>query len=186
MSNHWTGRKHSEESKKKMRLAKLGTTLTDEHKENIGIAIKGRESPFKGKKHTKLALEKMIKSRTGKKRPHCSGENAWNWKGGTDMENWKRLKREWLEKNYERKLWHSNQRRVKKLNNGGSHTLKEWEELKKHYKYTCPCCKRKEPEIKLSRDHIIPLVKGGSDDISNIQPLCRSCNSKKNSKTIKY
>jgi 5-methylcytosine-specific restriction endonuclease McrA len=66
------------------------------------------------------------------------------------------------------------------------HTFGEWELLKKQYGYTCPCCKKSEPEIKLTEDHIIPLSKGGNDLIENIQPLCLSCNCKKYTKIIKY
>jgi len=57
--------------------------------------------------------------------------------------------------------------------------LEEWKELKKKYNYTCLMCGKKEPEIKLSIDHIIPVSEGGTNWIENIQPLCRSCNSKK-------
>lgn len=117
-------------------------------------------------------------------------EKHYNWKGGISKHpNYHKIKqKEWLTKssNYENKLWQNNQRRVKKLGNGGSHSLSDWETLKAQYNWTCLCCKKSEPTIILSRDHIIPLSKGGSDNIENIQPLCRSCNSIKNNKIIKF
>jgi 5-methylcytosine-specific restriction endonuclease McrA len=77
-------------------------------------------------------------------------------------------------------------RRARKNGVSGKFTEQEWSALKEFYDYTCLCCGRKEPEIKLSRDHVIPLKLGGSNSVENIQCLCGSCNSRKKAKHIDY
>lgn len=46
--------------------------------------------------------------------------------------------------------------------------------------YTCQICgATKEDGVKLHVDHIIPIAKGGTNDIDNLQVLCQRCNSGK-------
>ena len=73
--------------------------------------------------------------------------------------------------------WHK--RRAKLLGNGGSHTVKEWKDLCEHWGNICAICREKK---KLTKDHIIPISKDGTDNIDNIQPLCQRCNSIKKDK----
>ena len=63
-------------------------------------------------------------------------------------------------------LYHK--RRALKLGNGGVYTAQEWRELCAHYNHTCLRCGKTEPEIKLTPDHVIPLSKGGRNDIANM------------------
>ena len=63
----------------------------------------------------------------------------------------------------------------------GSHTKVEWDVLKILFRQRCAICDKKRP---LTKDHIIPLSEGGFDDIGNIQPLCRNCNSRKHTRII--
>lgn len=69
---------------------------------------------------------------------------------------------------------------------GGHHTREQWEALKAQYDHKCLCCGKSEPEVELTRDHIIAITKGGTDDIENIQPLCRGCNAAKQANEIDF
>jgi 5-methylcytosine-specific restriction endonuclease McrA len=92
-----------------------------------------------------------------------------------------------LEKERQRVVIKDQNREAAKRN-GGTITEKEWSDLKKKYDYTCLCCGRREPEIKLTLDHVKPLAKphNGINIITNAQPLCGSCNFSKGAKWIDY
>ena len=132
---------------------------TEEGIKNLSLAHQGSRGYWKNKKRLEL-----------------SGEKHFNWKGGISQNkeyiSWLKNKRNRLKGAIRKEL--------------GGHTYGEWELLKKQYGYNCPCCKKPEPEIKLTEDHIVPLSKGGSDLIENIQPLCLSCNCKKHTKSNKF
>lgn len=134
-----------------------GRKMSDETKLRISLAKKGKPSTSS----TKFTTENSLK------------EKHWNWKGG-------------LSYNVEYRNWQKNGRNRMKRTNGGSHTFDEWMLLKAQFNWTCPACNRKEPDIKLSQDHIIPVSKGGSDNIENIQPLCLPCNIRKHTRIVKY
>lgn len=59
----------------------------------------------------------------------------------------------------------------------GTHTRAEWESLKFEFSGRCVLCGA--DERKIQKDHIIPIYKGGSDAITNLQPLCAQCNASK-------
>ena len=78
----------------------------------------------------------------------------------------------------------SSRHRTRKTAAGGSFSPSEFKALCDHYANKCLCCGR--DNIKLTADHIVPVVKGGTSNIDNIQPLCGACNSSKGDKTIDY
>jgi 5-methylcytosine-specific restriction endonuclease McrA len=54
-------------------------------------------------------------------------------------------------------------------------------------KFTCLCCgKKKKRGVKLVIDHIIPVSMSGENDLSNLQTLCKFCNSIKGINEIDF
>lgn len=49
-------------------------------------------------------------------------------------------------------------------------------EVLKRDKYVCQYCGACGPDVELEVDHIIPVSKGGTDDLSNLKTACWNCN----------
>lgn len=50
-----------------------------------------------------------------------------------------------------------------------------WDILKRDH-YACVSCGARPPGVELEVDHVIPVARGGTNEISNLQTLCRPCN----------
>jgi 5-methylcytosine-specific restriction endonuclease McrA len=101
------------------------------------------------------------------------------------------LHREWARKNYltddgrERVLLNSklsgHKRRMKIKSTKDTLTREEYLSTRALYD-RCVYCNRKMEN--LTMDHIVPVISGGSNSIDNITFACKSCNSKKSSKSL--
>ena len=89
----------------------------------------------------------------------------------------------WKKRNPERESHYAAHAYAKRRGAIGSHTEEEWQMYLDMAEHKCLACGRDGP---LTKDHILPLIKGGTDNIHNIQPLCQSCNSRKHAQFINY
>ena len=69
--------------------------------------------------------------------------------------------------------------RAKKRGNGGTHTKEDVKKLKVLQKNNCTWCLQPLGDKKPHVDHNVPLSKGGSNDVKNLQLLHGKCNLKK-------
>jgi len=66
----WIGKKHTQETKDKIRNALTGKTRTEQHGKNLSNALKGRASWNKGKHHSEETKKKMSEKRKEYFREH--------------------------------------------------------------------------------------------------------------------
>jgi 5-methylcytosine-specific restriction endonuclease McrA len=71
-------------------------------------------------------------------------------------------------------------RRRAQIADSGSFTIVEWTARLEELGAKCYYCSNGYN----TKDHLVPLIRGGSNRIENIVPACLSCNTRKGSKTL--
>lgn len=158
------GRPHTEESRANLREAWKRRRLIP-----VSAETRLKQSLVrKGKPKSAEWRRKISIAKTGQSRPDMQGSNNPKWIDGRTGEP-----------------DYAQRSAIRRRKLGKVHP-EIWENIKRRYGYTCPACGRSEPDITLTKDHIIPITKGGTNDPSNLQPLCKSCNSRKHTMIKKY
>lgn len=71
--------------------------------------------------------------------------------------------------------------RQRKTDMPGHMTGTDWQKCLEYFSHTCAYCGSTE---NLTRDHVVPVVIGGSNNPNNVIVACRSCNSSKHDKSM--
>jgi 5-methylcytosine-specific restriction endonuclease McrA len=88
--------------------------------------------------------------------------------------------REYQQKNLDSYAAVAARRRAKKRSAPGSHSKAEWLALLAFFHGGCAYC----ASTATTRDHVVPLARGGADSIENILPACKPCNSSKGDRLL--
>jgi len=155
--------------------------LSEQHKINISLAMKGRHSKTEFKK----GLIPWNKGKEGKR-----GKFSAHWKDGIsgDKEYWNKRRRERYRNDKEyriKRLGHNHKRK-----SGGIlliQTIQQVYEtnIKKYNTLTCYLCLKPIIFKNDCLEHKIPLSRGGNNNYDNLAIAHRSCNNKKRNKTEK-
>lgn len=132
--------------------------------------LKGTHVSIETKKRMSEAMKRRWLSPEWRKKYHIvrSGKNSSKYIDGRTSNP---IYRSWL-----KNRWNVNKKVTQ-----GSHTFKEWLDVLKKANGICAICHKRK---KLTQDHIVPFYLHGSNNIENIQAICKSCNSRKGKKLL--
>jgi len=130
-----------------------------------------RENPERVLENSReWAAKNPERKRRNKRRWHLANKESENAKARTRS-------KQWVQDNPERHNNLNANYRARSRGAPGRFTKRQWAKLKELCNHRCVMCGRKK---KLCRDHVIPLTHPDTTNwISNIQPLCKKCNSTK-------
>lgn len=86
----------------------------------------------------------------------------------------------WTNNNKQRVRFNWKRNSARRRHNVGTFTHDQWYARVAFYGWKCAYCLIDLTEKTLTIDHIIPIIKGGTNWASNLAPACRKCNVRKN------
>lgn len=102
---------------------------------------------------------------------------------GKDPQAWIERTLKWIREHPKEDRERVHRRYIKRHGAQGIHTKADFETLCIVNDWRCTYCGCLLNDENITEDHMIPITRGGNDNIENITPCCRSCNSKKGTKT---
>lgn len=66
------------------------------------------------------------------------------------------------------------------------HSKQDRDSVLAKYGNRCLHCRAMPPEVRIVLDHVVPLARGGTNTVDNLQPLCEECNTKKGPTTADF
>lgn len=143
------------------------------HDRELAAARRGRERQDKEAVRAYAARYREVNSEKVR-----ASIKAWRQK---NKDRVRQLNRDYTAQNRAKVRLQGQVRYAARRRNGGSFTTQEWIQLCESFGNMCVDCGVVE---RLTVDHVIPLTFGGTSDIENIQPLCKSCNSRKGNRIM--
>lgn len=141
-----------------------------------GVRLWAKKNPDKVRK---LGRESSRRRRKNPAIKTVLNEKMKEWRSRPENKEKERISSKlYKQKNKLKMRLKENRRRSRLRNNGGHHTEEQIFNLLKKQNFCCIYCSIN-IEKSFQVDHRIPISRGGSNYISNIDLLCRPCNSRK-------
>lgn len=145
-------------------------------KKNIPMALRKRDK-VAYKAHERAMSKKR---RLANPEKYKDKGNKQYWK---NIEHSRKKLRESYRRNRAKRITEQIAIRAARAGAKGNHSIAEWKSVLRHWKRHCAYCGIRLTNQNISRDHRIPLSRGGTNDIRNILPSCLSCNHRKHTMT---
>ena len=129
----------------------------------------------------KLAeYKRKFRSKPGIKKRESLDNHIWHVR---NRDKYNARMRQWRKDNPLKAKTHDDNKKAKRLGAKGSHTLEQWLSKVAFFGWRCVYCKKELTQETLTKEHMLPLVRGGSNWVANLAPACQHCNATKRHKT---
>jgi 5-methylcytosine-specific restriction endonuclease McrA len=155
----------------------------EEARANLPHRVEARRK-YQGEHKEQIAQYRKIWTAKNKERVDASKRGYYERKRQDVLARSKKWAEDNPEKVRQAKTNNLRKRRAARHASIGNFSVEEFKVLCESYGKRCLACG--DTNATLEADHVVPLTRGGPDEISNIQPLCGTCNREKFVKIIDY